>query len=104
MTVMTSTKKSPQAQGLPHSWSIDEWPPAVYPGSGAKARYVIRVHKLDLVQAGALVRVGRGLVVLGARYARWLELKAADVPGYECPVSRWKSAQRVQETRAEEGS
>lgn len=99
MTATTApAKKSPQLHGLSHSWSIDEWPSTVYPGSAAKARYVIRVHKLDLVQAGALVRVGRSLVVLGARYARWLELKAADVPTYECRVAQWKAAQKVTKT------
>jgi len=68
---------------LPHSWSLNHWPPDVYPGSPSRARYVVRVHRNELLQAGALSRVGRDLIVLGERYGRWLEKNSANVPGYE---------------------
>jgi hypothetical protein len=41
-----------------------------------------RAYRDELLAAGALTRVGRELVVLGARYARWLESRACEVPGY----------------------
>jgi len=93
MAVTNLKRKSAPESGLPHSWAVNEWPETVFPGSTGKARYMIRVHKMDLLQAGALVRVGRGLVVLGARYARWLELQAGCVPGYECGVASSKKSQ-----------
>jgi hypothetical protein len=43
----------------------------------------VRVHRQELVAAGALSRVGRELVVLGARYVRWLERKAVDVGHFD---------------------
>lgn len=66
----------------PHSWDLEHWPPEVYPGSEPRARYLCRAYRDELLAAGALTRVGRELVVLGARYARWLESRACEVPGY----------------------
>jgi hypothetical protein len=73
---------------LPHSWSINRWPADVYPGSPSRARYVVRVHRNELLHAGALSRVGRDLVVLGERYSRWLEKNCVNVPGYEIAANR----------------
>lgn len=70
------------AAAAPHSWSIETWPAHVYPGSTERARYFVRVHKEELFAAGALTRPGRELVILGARYVRWLERKAARVPEF----------------------
>jgi hypothetical protein len=71
------------AAEVPHSWDLEGWPPTVFPGSTSRARYIIRTHKTDLIREGALARVGRELVIFGARYARWLEKRAAEVPGYQ---------------------
>lgn len=70
------------AAEVPHSWDIEHWPDHVYPGSPSRGRYVIRAHKDDLIREGALARVGRELIVFGGRYVRWLEKRAASVPGY----------------------
>jgi hypothetical protein len=35
------------------------------------------------MEHGAMVRVGREIVIVGQRYNRWLERQAANVPGYE---------------------
>lgn len=75
----------------PHSWDIEHWPESVYPHSEGRARYLLRAYRDELLAAGALTRVGRELVVLGARYARWLERRTAEVPGY--PSNASKSAQ-----------
>jgi hypothetical protein len=78
---------------LPHSWAIDGWPPTVFPNSVTKARYLIRVHRDELIRAGALCRIGRDLIVLGDGYARWLQKKAARVPDYSiAPNARERSA------------
>jgi len=73
---------------LPHSWSIERWPADVYPGSPSRARYLVRVHRNALLQAGALARVGRDLIVLGDRYGRWLEKNSSNVPGYAIAANR----------------
>jgi len=73
---------------IPHSWNISSWPADVWPGSASRANYVIRSNKSELIHAGVLSRVGRDLIVMGDRYTRWLEKKAANVPGYECPANR----------------
>jgi hypothetical protein len=67
---------------LPHSWAIDAWPPTVFPNSVTRARYLIRVHRDELLVAGALSRVGRSLIILGDGYAKWLQKKAGRVPDY----------------------
>lgn len=80
--------KSTAKSQVPHSWGIDAWPNDVYPGSVGRARYLVRVHRQDLLVEGALVRVGRDLVVIGARYSRWLEKKASMVADYEIAPNR----------------
>jgi len=76
------------AAALPISWSIDHWPPDIYPGSPTRGRYVCRMNRASLMAAGALARVGRDLVVIGAGYARWLQRKTADVPGFANGAAR----------------
>jgi hypothetical protein len=78
--------------GMPHSWGIEAWPADVHPNSPSRARYLIRTHRDELMAAGALVRVGRELVVLGARYSRWLERQASRVPDFEIAPNRERSA------------
>lgn len=73
---------------LPHSWNINAWPTDVYPGSRDKGRYLVRAQRDSLVREGALVRVGRELVIIGDRYARWLQKGAARVTAFECPANR----------------
>lgn len=45
-------------------------------------------HPCAHPRCGALVRVGRELVVLGGRYSRWLERQATNVPGFEIAPNR----------------
>jgi hypothetical protein len=49
---------------------------------------MVRAHKDELLAAGALTRVGREIIVLGARYTRWLEAQATKVPGFEVAANR----------------
>ena len=77
---------------IPHSWAITSWPPEVYPGGESRGRYIVRMHKADLIAAGALARVGRDLVIMGAAYERWLQRRRADVPDYEIAPNRERPA------------
>jgi hypothetical protein len=73
---------------LPHSWSIDVRPPGVYPGTPSRGRYPVRVHRKDLILAGALARVGRELVILGEPYNEWLQKSVENVPNYDIAPNR----------------
>ena len=79
---------------VPHSWSLPEWPRTVYPHSASRGRYVVRVFRDELVGAGALVRVGRDLVVMGASYSSWLSRKNSNVAGFEIAPNREPRAAR----------
>ena len=81
-------QKSPP---VPHSWTIESWPADIFPRTASRARYVLRAHRDELTAAGALARVGRELVVIGARYAKWIELHTADVSGFEIAPNRDRS-------------
>jgi hypothetical protein len=67
------------ATPAPHSWDLAHWPDHVYPHGAAKARWIIRVHKDELVLAGAMCRIGRELVFFGTEYTRWLQSKRPQV-------------------------
>ena len=82
---------------LKHSWSVTDWPADIWPHRAGKARYVLRVHRDQLMQHGALARIGRELVVIGSRYEKWLQRQAANVPGYETNAAK---AQRAAERGA----
>lgn len=86
-------------QPIPHSWSIDEWPSFVYPHRASKARYTIRCHRDELVAAGALTRVGRDLVVLGAGYSAWLSKQGARVDGFQIAPNS-ESAKTAEQQRS----
>ena len=68
---------------LPHSWSIDSWPPDVWPNSPVKGRWVVRAHRKHLTELRALTRVGRTIIILGAQYARFLEKQRNHVADFE---------------------
>jgi hypothetical protein len=90
---MYRTEKTP----IPHSWPVSDWPAHVYPNDAGRGRYLTRANRDDLVAAGALARVGRELVVIGDRYARWLQKRSADVPGFEIAPNRRHNQSAPQE-------
>lgn len=73
---------------VPHSWAIDSWPEHVFPNDRRKARYLVRVHRTELIAVGALSRVGRTLIVLGDRYDRWLQKQSGRVPGFQIAANQ----------------
>jgi hypothetical protein len=76
------------AQPAPHSWAIESWPGHVFPHSPGKGRYLIRCNRTALVAAGALVRVGRDLVILGAPFSKWLQSQVGRVDGFQIAPNR----------------
>jgi hypothetical protein len=75
---------------LPHSWPLDGWhtdAPGVFPGTLSRARQPVRYHREALDAAGALVRVGRKIVVLGAAYHARLAAQASRVENFQRPLN-----------------
>lgn len=85
---MSRQSRSMAAEPAPHSWDLEHWPTVVYPHTSGRARYLIRSQKTSLIEAGALSRVGRELIVLGAAYTKWLERQAVNVQSFECAANR----------------
>jgi hypothetical protein len=73
---------------IPNSWALDDWPCGIYPGKTSRARYTIRSHRDELIRAGALVRIGRDLVIMGAAYVSWLHKQSNQVDGYDIAPNR----------------
>jgi hypothetical protein len=85
-------RKPRTAEPIPHSWDIENWPDGVYPHSTSRARYIVRAHRNELLDAGALTRVGRELVVIGDGYTKFLAKLAKNVANYDIPPNREQSA------------
>ena len=83
-------KKNPPPT-LPHSWGLHDWPAGVWPGAD-RARYVLRAHRTELIRYGALTRIGRELVVLGAGYAQFLAAQTERVESYQIPPNMGREA------------
>jgi len=77
---------------LPHSWALDEWPAAVYPGTPSKGKYTVQTHRDALIDCGALVRVGRDLVVIGPNYAGWMARQGSRVRDYSIAPNAARTA------------
>jgi hypothetical protein len=73
---------------VPQSWTFSTWPQHVYPNEGPRGRHVCRAHRNELIAEGALTRVGKELVILGAGYIRWLAKQAPRVLDFEVPCNR----------------
>jgi hypothetical protein len=76
---------------VPHSWRLDDWPAGVYPGAASKGRYVVRANRTALIAIGALVRVGRDLVVMGAAYSSWISKQGERVRDYQIAPNRQRA-------------
>jgi hypothetical protein len=78
----------PKAAPLPHSWMVSDWPPDVAPNRTSAAKHWVRIHKAELIECGALCRVGRNLTILGEGYATFLARKLGRVDGYDIAPNR----------------
>jgi hypothetical protein len=50
------------------------------------------MHRDELRDAGALTRIGRDLVILGAGYSAWLQKQVNRVDGFEIAPNRTRAA------------
>jgi hypothetical protein len=78
----------PKASPLPHSWLVSDWPSSVTPNRSSAAKHLVRTHRAELIQCGALCRVGRNLTIIGEGYATFLARKLGRVAGYEIAPNR----------------
>ncbi len=86
-----SSKKSASPAGAYASVSPREWSARaahIWPHTSQRADYVCRAYRNELVAAGALVRVGKELIVRLEAYDRWLAKRARMVADYDVPANR----------------
>jgi hypothetical protein len=92
MASQKSAKRGTAAPDWPaHSWSIDRWPVTIFPNSPSRARYLLREHRRELLEKGAISRVGRQLVIVGDRYLRWLEAQKGRAREFNNGAARMRS-------------
>jgi hypothetical protein len=87
-------RKPPVTTPLPHSWLFAPWPEGVAPGNQTRARYLFRTRRRELIACGAVTRIGRQIVFLGAGYARFLESQIGAVDGYEIKMNDVRRTRR----------
>jgi hypothetical protein len=85
---------NPNTNQLPHDWCFTNWPRDVFPYTAQRARHLVRQHQPELVKLGALTRVGRTLVVLGAGYQKWLASNTPRVTDFDVPANRPEHAHK----------
>ena len=87
-TAKPKKERPPQVlPALPHSWSIESWPVSVFPSDVSRARYLVRMHRAELLAVGALCRIGRQIVVIGPNYAGWLARQSDRVRDFPLPCN-----------------
>jgi hypothetical protein len=78
----------PIAQAAPHSWPVAKWPLYVWPGDPVRGKRFCRTYVDELVAAGALVRMGRDLVVMGGPFTQYMLKQRDAVKDFEVPANR----------------
>jgi hypothetical protein len=83
-------KKIKRTQGVAdtlHCWNVPNWPEQIYPGNADSGRHLVQSNRDALVEAGALIRYGRELVVIGVPYVAWLKTHTKGVKDIEMPCN-----------------
>jgi hypothetical protein len=75
-------------ESIPANWEIDRWPKDLFPHDAKRAKSFVRRHRQELIACGALTRVGRFLVIVGAGYATFIAKGMDRVEGYDTPANR----------------
>jgi hypothetical protein len=83
-----------EVEKVPHSWELKNWPANVWPHHGEKVRWLINSKRNELMKAGALVRPGRNLVVLGPQFLGWLQRQSNRVDGFAIAPNRDRKTAR----------
>lgn len=86
--------KPAATSSLPHDWTFPTWPSDVYPYQGTRAKHLVRQNQGALMAAGALTRIGKHLVILGAGYHKWLVSNTPRVESYDVPANRPQHAHK----------
>jgi hypothetical protein len=80
MAPTTASESNRRAVGSSlHSWELITWPPEVWPHEPSRAAWLARTYRKELIDAGALTRIGKRLVFIGAGYTRWQQRRARHV-------------------------
>jgi hypothetical protein len=80
-------KTQPIADSLT-CWNFANWPEHVFPHDPQAGRHLCREHRDDLLRAGAIVRIGREIIVMGLPYYKWLQKHASRVLDFELPCNK----------------
>ena len=84
-------------------WNFENWPEHVFPHNEDAGRHLCREHREGLMRAGALVRIGRQIVVMGIPYLNFLQKHASRVPDFELPCNKPEWAAKRNNGTAQEG-
>jgi hypothetical protein len=77
-----------KSEPLPHSWLVSDWPPHVAPNRPNAGKHLVRTHRAELIECGALCRVGRNLTIIGEGFAVFMARKMGRVSGYAIAPNR----------------
>lgn len=64
------------------SWSVARWPANVFPHTPSAARHLIARNRTALANEKVITRIGRTIVVDGARWRAWLFKHSDRVANY----------------------
>lgn len=62
---------------IPQSWALKRWDTEathVHPGTAKRARKLVKRHRAALVKHGAIAKIGRDTIMIGAGYASFLTM------------------------------
>jgi hypothetical protein len=76
-------KRSPTVSIAPRSWELSTWPAEIWPHNPKRGQWIGRAYRKELLQAGAMTRIGMKLVFIGAKYESWLERRASHVVDFQ---------------------
>lgn len=76
-------KRSPAVSIAPRSWELSTWPAEIWPHNAKRGQWIGRAYRKELLQAGAMTRIGMKLVFIGAKYESWLERRANHVVDFQ---------------------
>jgi len=65
------------------SWDAKSWPTGVWPNCTKRARWILRTHRPELIECGAVSRIGKTLIILAPGYSRFLRRHVGDVPDFQ---------------------
>jgi hypothetical protein len=65
------------------SWDLQSWPLSVWPNDPKRAGWILRTYRPELLECGALTRIGKRIVVLGPGYRRFLNRHIGDVTEFQ---------------------